>query len=295
DFRKTPEPGAGRGQSKRAKPIFVIQKHDATRLHYDFRLEINGVLASWAVPKGPSLDPDDKRLAVHVEDHPLDYATFEGVIPKGEYGGGPVIVWDNGSWETDDPDPAAAVRKGKLTVTLHGKKLRGTWTLARMRGRGDDDKDNWLLITQEDEFATTGGGSIVDDLPRSVLSKRAIGELAQSSGHAPKRKTKPAKAPRDVAPPDPSAITNAKRVKTIPEYSAQLCTLADAAPSGEGWVHEIKFDGYRLLAHKTAKGVTLISRNGHDWTARFRPIAAAVRALPCDTCVIDGEATIVDA
>src|SRR5690554_4459828 len=154
DFRKTREPKGGRKKT-RAGRSFVVQKHDASRLHYDFRLELDGVLKSWAVPKGPSLDPKKKHLAVMVEDHPVEYGTFEGIIPEGEYGGGTVMIWDKGTWEPVDDDPAEALRRGKLSFKVHGKRLKGEWALVRMRGRDDDDDDgkNWLLLKHKDEFA----------------------------------------------------------------------------------------------------------------------------------------------
>ena len=287
DFRKTPEPNAAPAR-RNPESIFVVQKHDATRLHYDLRLEIDGVLVSWAVPKGPSLDPSDKRLAVHVEDHPLDYASFEGVIPKGQYGGGPVIVWDRGEWTPDDgADPLQAITKGKLSFTLRGEKLRGGWTLTRMR-RSKDDRDNWLLIKRDDEFATEGD-SIVETKPASVLSGRTIGEVAAVNGAT---RVRPAlDQSREV---DASGLEGARTVARMPEYTPQLCTLAERAPGGDEWLHEIKLDGYRLLARKSRRGVRLLTRSGKDWTHRFPPIVDAIEAIPCETCVIDGEATIVD-
>lgn len=303
DFKKTPEPGPGKGGARgKDGPIFVVQKHDASRLHYDFRLEVNGALASWAVPKGPSLDPDDKRLAVHVEDHPLDYAGFEGVIPHGEYGGGEVIVWDRGVWRSDEDDPAGAIRKGKLSFTLEGERLRGAWTLARMRGRGEDDNDNWLLIKHEDEFAERGGPSIVERLPESVATSRTVEGLAREHGtpHARRNMRRRSKAaPGKPAQPggeavDASGLEGATRGAKPPRVKPQLCTLVDEAPRGEGWVHEIKFDGYRLMAVKRGASVELITRAGHDWTAKFGPIRDAVTGLACEACVLDGEAVIVD-
>jgi bifunctional non-homologous end joining protein LigD len=179
DFARTPEPsGAGRKPARargKSKLSFVVQKHAASRLHYDFRLEHDGVLLSWAVPKGPSLDPADKRLAVHVEDHPLDYGGFEGTIPKGQYGGGSVIVWDRGHW-TPDGDPSEGMRRGKLDFTLHGKKLGGAWHMVRLKGRPGEGDKNWLLMKRTDAFAKTGK-SIVDARPESVKSGRLIEEI----------------------------------------------------------------------------------------------------------------------
>jgi bifunctional non-homologous end joining protein LigD len=170
DFKKTPEPGAVVKRS-RGGDSYLIQKHDATRLHYDFRLELDGVLKSWAVPKGPSMDPADKRLAVEVEDHPLDYGKFEGTIPEGEFGGGTVMLWDRGTWEPLDPDPRAALRKGRLHLMLHGEKLKGEWTLSRMGRREGETKNNWLLIKRSDKYARPGkGDSILESKLKSVVT-----------------------------------------------------------------------------------------------------------------------------
>jgi bifunctional non-homologous end joining protein LigD len=180
DFKTSPEPsGASRAKSAPKQALqYVIQKHRATNLHYDFRLEFNGVLLSWAVPKGPSLDPSVKRLAMHVEDHPLEYGEFEGVIPEGEYGGGTVMVWDNGEWTPEVPDIGAALEKGDLKFTLHGKKLRGSWVLVHTRGYGGDK--SWLLIKHRDEFASTE--DILAEKPRSVLTRRLLADIARDEG-----------------------------------------------------------------------------------------------------------------
>lgn len=180
DFKITPEPSGAPQKKKPAQHLqYVIQKHRATSLHYDFRLEHNSVLLSWAVPKGPSLDPSVKRLALHVEDHPLEYGGFEGIIPEGEYGGGTVMVWDNGTWEPEVADVDAALQKGDLKFTLHGKKLKGSWVLVRTRGFGGSDK-SWLLIKHRDKFASTG--DIVAEKPRSVLSRRLLAQIAKAEG-----------------------------------------------------------------------------------------------------------------
>jgi bifunctional non-homologous end joining protein LigD len=182
DFKITPEPsGGGKGSSKNQKSlIYVVQKHRATALHYDFRLEFRGTLLSWAVPKGPSLAPSVKRLAMQVEDHPIDYAGFEGVIPEGEYGGGTVMVWDKGTWTSESPDPAAAMEKGDLKFTLHGKKLKGSWVLVRTRGFGSSTKTSWLLIKHRDEFASDA--DIAVDMPRSAISNRLLADIAREGG-----------------------------------------------------------------------------------------------------------------
>lgn len=287
NFGKTPEPrgarrtGARRAASKKKKKkptlAFVVQKHDATRLHYDFRLELGGVLKSWAVPKGPSLNPQDKRLAVEVEDHPIEYGTFEGVIPYGQYGGGAVMLWDRGTWEPIDSDPAAALRNGKLTFTLHGERLKGEWTLARMRGRASGGKHNWLLIKKDDRHASRAGGALLARARTSIKSKRSLDEIADDGGQKRRRKGD------DDQEDDPPA-----------DIPPQLCTLAERVPAGENWVHEIKFDGYRLIAHLGWGKARLITRAGKDWTTRFRPIAHAIEQLPCSTAILDGEAVIVD-
>ncbi|MGA7412478.1 MAG: DNA polymerase ligase N-terminal domain-containing protein, partial [Bryobacteraceae bacterium] len=181
DFTVTPEPkGSAKKRHRPPELSFVVQKHQASRLHYDFRLEWNGVLVSWAVPKGPSLDPSVKRLAMAVEDHPVEYGGFEGIIPEGEYGGGTVMVWDRGTWEPDDPDVDASLKKGELKFTLHGSKLKGSWVLVRTKPLGKSQKSPWLLIKHKDRSATTR--DVVADKPRSVLSKRLMAEIAASSG-----------------------------------------------------------------------------------------------------------------
>src|SRR5271167_235842 len=182
-FGVTPQPSckADAKHGKNASLIYVIQKHRATSLHYDFRLEWKGTLLSWAVPKGPSLDPSVKRLAMQVEDHPIDYASFEGVIPAGEYGGGTVMVWDTGTWEPEQPDVDAAIAKGDLKFTLHGKKLKGSWVLVRTRGFGGSSKPSWLLIKHRDQFASTTNDPTVTE-PKSAVSKRLLAQIARDSG-----------------------------------------------------------------------------------------------------------------
>ena len=292
NFSKTPEPSGGAGArggkkagkaetktSKRAAKglAFVVQKHDASRLHYDFRLELDGVLKSWAVPKGPSLDPGEKRLAVEVEDHPIEYGGFEGVIPYGEYGGGTVMLWDRGTWEPLDEDPAAALKKGSLKFRLHGERLKGDWALARMGGRAAGEaKNNWLLLKHDDAEAVRGGEELVAREKTSVQSKRNLDEIAKAGGQKRKRASEgeAAEAPSNLSP--------------------QLCTLAETVPVGEGWIHEIKFDGYRLLAHVREGKVRLITRAGNDWTTKFRRIEQRISELKCASAVVDGEAVIVD-
>jgi bifunctional non-homologous end joining protein LigD len=198
DFKITPEPSGGKSSAKNQKSlIYVVQKHRATALHYDFRLEFRGTLLSWAVPKGPSLDPSVKRLAMQVEDHPIDYAGFEGVIPEGEYGGGTVMVWDKGTWTSESPDPAAAMEKGDLKFTLHGKKLKGSWVLVRTRGFGSSTKTSWLLIKHRDEFAADE--DVTEEMPRSAISNRLLVDIARAGGGDVEKA-----ATGDPAPPKPS-------------------------------------------------------------------------------------------
>lgn len=292
DFTRTPEPPADRKAT--AGDLFVVQKHDATRLHYDLRLQVGGVLASWAVPKGPSLDPADKRLAVRTEDHPIDYADFEGVIPKGNYGGGAVIVWDRGTWKPLDPDPAKALKRGKLSFQIDAERMTGAWTLARIRPKpGDDDaKENWLLIKQDDEHASTEV-SLTDEHQTSVVTGRTIDEVAAGADPAPKARKKTTRKGRNPEPADRDLPDGAVTKPLETDYSPQLCTPATEAPAGEGWLHEVKYDGYRLLVYREESGqVRIITRGKHDWTHRFKPIAKAVADLPVRSAVIDGEAVI---
>ncbi|MEX2581251.1 MAG: DNA ligase D [Verrucomicrobiales bacterium] len=281
DFRKTAEPSgeeSGRGQS--GELSFVVQKHDARRLHYDFRLEWDGVLKSWAVPKGPSDNPSDKRLAVMVEDHPLDYADFEGEIPRGEYGAGTVIVWDRGTWEPEGKtDPGEALEKGSLKFTLRGEKLKGSWTLTRMKG-SDGDND-WLLIKHKDRWASPDADTaIVDREPASVATGRTIEEAG--AGEAADESTDPEDVPK----------SRAAKMLSRP-FAPELATLVDAAPEGDDWLHEMKYDGYRILARKQGNKVELLSRNDKDWTDRFAVIAEPLKNLPLDV-VMDGEVVVLE-
>jgi bifunctional non-homologous end joining protein LigD len=328
NFRKTPEP-AGKPRKSRGALTFVVQKHDASRLHYDFRLELDGALKSWAVPKGPSLDPAVKSLAVQVEDHPLEYASFEGIIPAGEYGGGTVMVWDQGTWEPETDDPLADWEAGKLKFTLRGEKLKGSWALVRMGGRAGDGGKNWLLIKHDDRSAKPiDEFDVRERKPKSVVSGRTLEQIAEAAdrqwngvGKSQKASTKEqpsrAKSLEKRGKPGSSskASTAASRGKTgkspergsrvataqiaklpgakkraLPrEFKAQLATLSAEAPSGSNWLHELKFDGYRILARVAAGKVELITRNGNDWTHRFRTIAAAVADLPLASGLLDGE------
>jgi bifunctional non-homologous end joining protein LigD len=290
NFRATPEP---KGEVKKsAGHSFVVQKHDASRLHYDFRLEMEGVLRSWAVPKGPSLDPGEKRLAVHVEDHPIEYGDFEGTIPKDEYGGGTVLLWDRGTW-TPEGDPAAGYKKGHLRFQLAGEKLHGGWDLVRMGGRRsqDDDHDNWLLIKVKDESARPGSDdAIVRERPESVASGQNMEEIAAGSHRVWSSKEKAAEPALD-----PSAIPAARKGTMPGGIEPQLATLAAEAPRGDAWLHEIKYDGYRVLCEIRDGEARLITRHGKDWTGRFTPVAREAAILPVREAVLDGEVVVLEA
>ncbi len=316
DFEKTPEPSGEATVTPTTRRRFVIQKHDATRLHYDLRLEFDGVFKSWAVTKGPSLDPHDKRLAVEVEDHPLDYGDFEGTIPQGQYGGGTVMLWDRGYWESEDPE--RGFKKGDLKFTLHGGKLHGSWVLVRMRNRGGEKRTNWLLIKHRDEYAREGEDNDILDQDRSIASGRVMEKIADGEGRAPKpfmlakgakskadavwqsnraeetkgRTLKP--APRAaVKRGKPTTATAARDVSEIPDFVApQLCTSVERPPAGEGWCHEIKFDGYRVQLRVEDREATLKTRKGLDWTEKFGAIAKEGGTLP--DAMIDGEIVALD-
>jgi bifunctional non-homologous end joining protein LigD len=274
DFNATPEPAGQRSRGKRAHALqFCIQKHDASHLHYDFRLELDGTLKSWAIPKGPSLDPKVRRLAVHVEDHPLDYAEFEGNIPEGHYGAGDVIVWDRGVWEPEG-DAHQAYAKGKLRFRLQGEKLNGVWNLFRTRLAGKQEQ--WMLVKSHDgEARSEAEYSIVEAQPGSVLSERTL---------APKPATETKRPPAR-----PRAVK-----ATMPDHlSPQLATLVDSPPNGD-WRYEVKFDGYRILARLEGDDIRLFTRNGHDWSARMPRQVAALRALGVDAAWLDGEMVVND-
>jgi bifunctional non-homologous end joining protein LigD len=305
NFSTTPEPKGGRARKSGAS--FVIQKHDATRLHYDLRLEMDGVLKSWAVTKGPSLVPGEKRLAVHVEDHPLEYGDFEGTIPKGEYGGGTVIVWDRGSWSPIG-DAHKGYAKGHLDFELQGEKLGGRWHLVRMHGKPGEKRESWLLIKGDDAFAQPEArDDILEERPESVKTGRQVAEVAgEAPGWSPKtgriKKTKklplhlkaePASSAAEAALPDSSKIKGAKKAPMMSFVEPMLATLAAAPPAGARWLHEIKFDGYRLQARVEAGRVKLLTRSGLDWTKKFgKAVAAALQDLPVGTVIVDGELVV---
>lgn len=289
NFDSTSEPRepARRSRTKAGALTFVVQKHDARNLHYDFRLELEGTLKSWAVPKGPSLDPKQKRLAVHVEDHPLAYASFEGSIAEGNYGAGDVIVWDQGIWQPEG-DPVAAYEAGKLKFTLIGEKLSGAWTLVRTRLKGSGDKQQWLLIKEQDDVARPAAEyDIVSELPASVISGELVGGMEKPAANQA-QKTRSCSKP----PAKPSRKKTAK-VAMPDSLSPELATLVESPPAGD-WLYEIKYDGYRIMARIKAGEVTLFSRNGHDWTARMAPQAKALEKLELGDSWLDGEAVVLD-
>lgn len=304
NFKATPEPEGGSAAAE--GKAFVVQKHDATRLHYDFRLEMDGVLKSWAVTKGPSLVPGEKRLAVHVEDHPLEYSDFEGTIPKGEYGGGTVVLWDRGSWSPIG-DAHKGYAKGHLEFELTGEKLTGRWHLVRMHGKPGEKRENWLLIKGEDEFARAETDpDILEERPESVKTGRDLQEVAENAAAKQTKARKPRKSaakaqPAAVEPeaeieaaiPDPADIKGAKKAPMPDFVEPMLATLVPSAPTGDRWLHEIKFDGYRLLAHIEAGRVKLLTRSGLDWTRKFgKGVLLALQELPLGSAVIDGELVV---
>jgi bifunctional non-homologous end joining protein LigD len=325
-FGATPEP-RGR-QARRKGSAFVIQKHAATRLHYDLRLELDGVMKSWAVTRGPSLVPGEKRLAVRVEDHPIEYNEFEGTIPQGQYGGGTVMIWDRGTWAPEG-DPHKGLEKGHLDFTLDGEKLKGKWHLVRMRGRSGEKRENWLLIKAHDDAERSDKDpDILEEEPNSVVSGRSIDQIAKAKGRVwqSNRKETAGAKPKTVraaparalaarggrrAPAKPTAKKagaskrKAKRDNdgdgrapghaSLPDFvPPSLATLRAQPPVGPGWVHEVKFDGYRIQARLDHGKVRLLTRKGLDWTAKFPNVEAAVGQLPATTALIDGEIVVED-
>jgi len=282
-FDRTPEPTGEVGESTEALS-FVVQMHAATRLHYDFRLEHGGVLWSWAVPQGPSYDPDVKRLAVRTEDHPLSYGDFEGVIPKGEYGGGAVIVWDRGTW-TPREDPERGLAKGHLTFDLRGDRLHGHWHLVALKGR-EEEGDNWLLFKAKDALASKEV-DVTEMFRDSVLSGRTLDEVAAE----PHRVWRSGKGV--VGPVDPSELAGATRAALPRTVEPQLAKAVDEPPTGDGWLHEIKHDGYRVQICIDGDEVRLYTRSGHDWTAKFGRLAEAAAVLPANTALLDGEVVVL--
>jgi bifunctional non-homologous end joining protein LigD len=300
NFKATPEP-EGRVHARASRdPVFVIQKHAASHLHYDFRLEHNGVLLSWAVPKGPSLDPRDKRLAMHVEDHPIEYGDFEGVIPPKQYGSGTVLLWDRGTWEPQG-DVDAGYRQGKLKFVLHGEKLHGGWMLVKSHGGKYDGEKSWLLIKENDEYARTGpDGHVVETEPDSVASGRSLEAIAadpEREWHSNKsvaENVKSGRIARRKVALNLGKVKGARKAAQPAAIEAELATLVDRAPTGDEWVHEIKFDGYRMLSRLAAGECTIVSRNGKEWTNVFPTIAHAIARLPVKSAWLDGEIVVVD-
>ncbi|HEY2515603.1 MAG TPA: non-homologous end-joining DNA ligase [Polyangiaceae bacterium] len=290
-FNETPEPRGSRKRRLGAAPRFVVQKHDASHLHYDFRLEIGGVLKSWAVPKGPTLDSSEKRLAMAVEDHPLDYYDFEGVIPKGSYGAGEVIVWDWGTFEVEGDDAERALAKGRLTFRLRGEKLAGTFTLVKIHPRTGKKDSTWLLLKRNDRDAEPGWRA--DDHGESVKSGRSLDELRAPAKKAPRTKRARATVPKTTAPrrkrsgraPDPLPRT----------VHPELATLIDAPFDDDGWLFEIKWDGFRAVTTVGPRGeVTMTSRNGKDLLARFPTLASIGRSFSGVPVIVDGEIVATD-
>jgi bifunctional non-homologous end joining protein LigD len=320
-FAHTAEPKGSRSVPQGQR--FVVQKHAASHLHYDFRLELDGTLKSWAVPKGPSLDPAQKRLAIQVEDHPLEYADFEGTIPAGEYGGGTVMVWDRGTWIAEG-DAEADYRAGRLKFTLEGQKLKGSWALVRTAQRGSRTPQ-WLLIKHRDAAAKPAAkGDILDKLPNSAATGRTMDEItegAPAQGNGKRRsakrstpaKKKPAKqetaASKNGHQESKSRLSTgrarrgrqlaklagAKRRPMPKKPQAELAMLVPTPPEGTDWLHEIKFDGYRMLCRVEQGSARFDSRNGQDWTARFASLAQAAARLPAKQVLLDGEVVVLDA
>lgn len=297
DFRASPEPrGSGaEAAAKQAGGIFVVQKHAARRLHYDLRLEMGGVLKSWAVTRGPSLVPSEKRLAVHVEDHPLDYGDFEGIIPKGHYGAGEVLLWDRGAWSPIG-DPVKGYRKGHLEFELEGRKLSGRWHLVRMGEKGEG-RENWLLIKGDDTAARSDDApDILEERPESVKSGQTIEALAGKPKRASRKNSTRSNGKagdKPQATDAPAAMTEARRADLPDFVEPALATLVKTVPAGDEWLHEIKLDGYRLQARIENGAVRLLTRTGLDWTARFgADLAAALARLPLKAGLIDGELVV---
>ena len=306
DFTRTQEPSGSREVLPAEHLRYVIQKHAASHLHFDLRLELNGVFKSWAVTKGPSVDPADKRLAVEVEDHPLDYGDFEGTIPKGEYGGGTVQMWDRGFWAPQGPKkPEDALKAGDFKFVLAGERLKGSWVLVRIRNnRGRDTRTNWLLIKHKDEYAIPGGTPALIAQDRSVASGRTMDQIARGVGKAPRpfmlakaesagavwhsnrTEPKPAPAPK-------SRTSTSTRLSSMPDFiEPQLAKPVDRPPAGAGYAHEIKFDGYRVQLRVQNGNAKIRTRTGLDWTGQFASVAKAAEDLP--DCIIDGEVCAVD-
>src|SRR6202051_4656808 len=310
DFSKTAEPSGETRVARSPRLRFVAQKHAARRLHYDLRLEFDGVFKSWAVTRGPSVDPAEKRLAVEVEDHPLDYGDFEGTIPAREYGGGTVQLWDRGYWHPEGgKSPQDEFNGGDLKFTLEGTRLRGSWVLVRMRGdRFGGKRTNWLLIKHRDAAAKPGDADALLAEDRSVASGGTREQIAGGTGKRPKPfmlaagkparadavwSSKPAAKPPYAAKPPPAAKRKPVIVANVPSFvEPQLAKLVDRPPDGSGWGHEVKLDGYRAQLQATRGRIAIRTRSGLDWTDRFSAIAKEAQSLP--DCLIDGEIVALD-
>jgi bifunctional non-homologous end joining protein LigD len=322
DFDLTAEPSGNTKSSRKSSPMqypFVIHKHAASHLHYDFRLGWNGVLKSWAVTKGPSYVPADKRLAVQVEDHPIEYGGFEGIIPQGQYGGGTVMLWDTGTWEPQPghTDVDTGLREGNLKFTLHGTKMKGNWALIRMHGKAANaSKPNWLLIKEHDDFEHSPNEEpITESAPNSALTGRTIDQIAASKDHIWNSKSAnpdPAKpgtpssraaSPRAKVGEAPQKSTASNQPILVPPHTPkeklptfiapQLAQLATTPPATIGWLHELKLDGYRIQARKDGTRIQLLTRTGLDWTHRMQSIAAHLAALPAQSAILDGEVVVL--
>jgi bifunctional non-homologous end joining protein LigD len=292
DFTKTAEPSGAEPVKAKGDGFFVVQKHAATRLHYDFRLALGGVLKSWAVTKGPSLDPHDRRLAVEVEDHPVAYGDFEGTIPKGQYGGGTVMLWDHGTWEPVG-DAKAGLKKGELKFILHGERLRGHWVLVRMNSSSAREKrNNWLLIKERDEEVREGGKPLTETAMTSITTGRSMDEIAGEHDRI-WHSNRPADDQPDAVEPKRRPVKMRGKA-ALPDFvPPQLATRVAKPPEGKGWLHEIKFDGYRVLARIEDGEVAMLTRRGKDWTGKFGPIARALGRLNVRQALVDGEVVVM--
>ena len=287
DFSKTREPSGANNPT--IGNSFIVQKHDATRLHYDFRLELDGVLVSWAVTRGPSANPADKRLAVRTEDHPLDYATFEGTIPKGEYGGGTVMLWDSGTWEpVAGKDPRKTIPEGHLHFILHGQRMKGEWIMIRMKPRGKEKGENWLLRKVSDAYEG-GSEDLIGTYLTGVKSGLTMAQIA--AGKSGRNKSRARDTPKN------DAKTKSAKGKAAPPpfQPVQLATLVDHVPAGNAWLHEMKYDGYRTQIAVGGGDGRAYTRSGLDWTNKFAGIVADAAALPASSALLDGEAVVTDA
>ena len=292
DFSRTAEPAPEPARNQRGKLAFVVQKHDARRLHFDLRLELDGVLKSWAVTRGPSMTPGVRRLAVETEDHPMAYKSWEGVIPQGQYGGGTMIVWDRGTW-VPEGDARKGLKAGHLTFRLAGERLKGTWSLVRMKDEGK--RHNWLLIKRNDENALApGGAEPVDTAMASVISGKSNADLASEGALRPDHKARARKS--GAARPAALARVEGARKGILPPFvEPSLARQVPRPPAGAGWIHEIKHDGYRIEARVDGGKVKLLTRKGLDWTSHFPSVAEAVGSLVAKAALLDGEVIVQDA